>query len=173
MIEHELLFLGLLKEGPKHGYEIKRLIEEELFPFIGLKIKSIYYPLKKMEQLGLVDKDVGREGRWPEKFVYSITAKGEKIFDHLINESFLSIERPYFNIDLSLYFLPYVDQKIARRRLKARVIFLNRIKRDLQGLKKNVKLNAQHLNIILDHDLALVEAEIKSLASLIHILEKG
>ena len=93
MIEHELLFLGLLKEGPKHGYEIKRKIEEELFPFVGLKIKSIYYPLKKMEQLGLGNKDAGREGKWPEKFVYSITPKGEKIFDHLINESFLSIDR--------------------------------------------------------------------------------
>ena len=51
MIEHELLFLGLLKEGPKHGYEIKKMIEEDLSQFIGLKIKSIYYPLKKMEKL--------------------------------------------------------------------------------------------------------------------------
>ena len=168
MIEHELLFLGLLKEGPKHGYEIKRKIEEELFPFVGLKIKSIYYPLKKMEQLGLVDKDVGREGRWPEKFVYSITPKGEKIFDHLINESFLSIERPYFNIDLSLYFLPYVDQRIAKRRLRARVIFLNRIKRELEDLKKKIKTTSAHLNIILDHDLALVIAEIKSITTLIN-----
>ena len=166
MIEHELLFLGLLKEGPKHGYEIKRQIEEELFPFVGLKIKSIYYPLKKMEQLGLVNKDVGREGKWPEKFVYSITPKGEKIFEHLITESFLSIERPYFNIDLSLYFLPYVDKKIAKRRLKARVIFLNRIKRDLETLKKNVKPSSQHLNVILNHDIELVTAEIRSIASL-------
>ena len=166
MIEHELLFLGLLKEGPKHGYEIKRQIEEELFPFVGLKIKSIYYPLKKMEQLGLVNKDVGREGKWPEKFVYSITPKGEKIFDHLITESFLSIERPYFNIDLSLYFLPYVDKKIVQRRLKARGIFLNRIKRDLEALQKNVKPTAQHLQVILNHDIELVTAEIRSIASL-------
>ena len=166
MIEHELLFLGLLKEGPQHGYEIKRKIEEELFPFVGLKIKSIYYPLKKMEQLGLVNKDVGREGKWPEKFVYSITPKGEKIFEHLITESFLSIERPYFNIDLSLYFLPYVDKRIAKRRLKARVIFLNRIKRDLETLKKNVTPSSQHLNIILNHDIELVSAEIRSIASL-------
>ena len=170
MIEHELLFLGLLKEGPQHGYEIKRKIEEELFPFVGLKIKSIYYPLKKMEQLGLVNKDVGREGKWPEKFVYSITPKGEKIFDHLITESFLSIERPYFNIDLSLYFLPHVDKKIAKRRLKARVIFLNRIKRDLETLKKNIQPSAQHLNIILNHDIELVTAEIRSIASLNEIL---
>ncbi len=170
MIEHELLFLGLLKDGPKHGYEIKRLIEEELFPFVGLKIKSIYYPLKKMEKLGLVNKDIGREGKWPEKFVYSITPKGEKIFEHLINESFLSIERPYFNIDLSLFFLPYVDKKIAQRRLKARVIFLKRIQRDLEGLKKNAQNSGQHLQIILEHDLDLVATEIRSTASLINTL---
>ncbi len=170
MIEHELLFLGLLKEGPKHGYEIKRLIEEELFPFVGLKIKSIYYPLKKMERLGLVNKDVGREGKWPEKFVYSITPKGEKIFEHLITESFLSIERPYFNIDLSLYFLPHVDKKIASRHLKARVIFLKRIQRDLENLEKNIKSTSQHLKIILEHDLALVTAEIRSISSLIETL---
>ncbi len=170
MIEHELLFLGLLKQGPIHGYEIKRKIEEEIFQFVGLKIKSIYYPLKKMEKLGLVKKDVGREGKWPEKFVYSITPKGEKIFDHLVNESFLSIERPYFNIDLALYFLPYVDKKIAQRRMRARIIFLNRIKRDLEALKHKVDTDSRHLLVILDHDLDLVGAEIKSIARLIQIL---
>lgn len=171
MIEHELLFLGLLMEGPKHGYEIKRLMEEELFPFVGLKIKSIYYPLKKMEQLGLVNKDVGREGKWPEKFIYSITPKGEKIFHHLVTESFLSIERPYFNVDLALYFLSYVDKKIAQRRLRARVIFLRRIKRDLESLEKNIKPNKQHLAIILEHEQDLVSAEIKSITRLIDTLE--
>lgn len=171
MIEHELFFLGLLMEGPKHGYEIKRLIEEELLPFIGLKIKSIYYPLKKMKRLGLVNKDIGREGKWPEKFTYSITPKGEKIFHHLVNESFLSIERPYFNIDLALYFLPYVDKKIAKRRLRARVIFLSRIKRDLENLKLNIKPTAKHLSVILEHELDLVDAEVKSISRLIGTLE--
>ncbi len=170
MIEHELLFLGLLKDGPKHGYEIKRLIEEELFPFVGLKIKSIYYPLKKMEKLGLIKKDVGREGRWPEKYVYSLTGKGEKIFEHLITESFLSIERPYFNIDLSLYFLPYVEKKIAKRQLRGRIFFLRRIRRDLQGLQKTMKTSQKHVKVILDHDLDLVEAEIRSIGRLMETL---
>ena len=170
MIEHELLFLGLLKDGPKHGYEIKRLIDEELFPFVGLKIKSIYYPLKKMEKLGLVKKDVGREGKWPEKYVYSLTPKGGKIFDHLVTDSFLSIERPYFNIDLALYFLQYVDKKIAQRQLRGRVIFLRRIRRELQAIKKNMRIGKGHLEIILDHDLDLVEAEINSIAKLTEVL---
>ncbi|MCD4781906.1 MAG: PadR family transcriptional regulator [Candidatus Omnitrophica bacterium] len=171
MIEHELLFLGLLKEGPKHGYEIKRLIEEEMFPFVGLRIKSIYYPLKKMEKLGLIQKDLGREGKFPEKYVYSLTEKGEKIFEHLIAESFLSIERPYFNIDLSLYFLPYLDKKIAKRQLRGRTLFLRRIMKELSKLKEQTTLKKKHLHVILDHDLELVEAEIKSIERLKKMFE--
>ena len=170
MIENELLFLGLLKDGPKHGYEIKRLIDEDLFPFVGLRIKSIYYPLKKMEKLGLIKKDIGREGKFPEKYTYSLTQKGDKIFDHLINESFISIERPFFSIDLSLYFLQYVDKKIAKRRLRARVMFLKRIKKELQTVGINTKPAKKHLKIILEHDLDLVEAEIKSITKLMGLL---
>lgn len=170
MIENELLFLGLLKDGPKHGYEIKRLIEEDLSRFVGLKIKSIYYPLRKMEKLGLIKKDTDREGNWPEKFVYSLTKKGENIFEHMINESFLSIERPYFDIDLSLYFLQYVDKKIAKRQLRGRILFLRRIKRDLHNIKKTTEPDKKHLGIILDHDLDLVEAEIKSITKLMDTL---
>ena len=170
MIEHELLFLGLLMEGPKHGYEIKKIIEDELVPFVGLKIKSIYYPLKKMEQSGLVEKDVGREGKFPEKFIYRITPKSEKIFHHLVNESFLSIERPYFSIDLSLYFMQYVDKRLAKRRLRARVIFLKRIQRELENLKKNVKETSSHQRIILEHELDMVSAEVKSISRLIETL---
>lgn len=162
MIEHEMLFLGLLLDSPKHGYEIKRKIVEELFPLLGVKIKSIYYPLQTLEQGGLVAKDLGREGNFPEKVVYRITPKGRKRFDELINESFSTIDRPYFTLDLSLYFLQYIDRPIARRKLKARLIFLKRIRRSLQGLKGKAEPAKKYLHIILDHDLDLVEAEIKS-----------
>jgi len=170
MIENELLFLGLLKDGPKHGYEIKRVIEEELSAFVGLKIKSIYYPLKRMEKLGLISKDVGREGKWPEKFVYSLTSKGEKIFEHLITESFLTIERPYFKLDLSLYFIQYVDKSMAKRQLGGRIRFLKRIKRNIANLKVKIKPTQKHLLVIIDHDLDLVDAEIKSLDRLVKVI---
>ncbi|HQP12472.1 MAG TPA: hypothetical protein PK470_06885, partial [Candidatus Omnitrophota bacterium] len=84
------------------------------------------------------------------------------------------IERPYFNIDLSLYFIPYVNQKIARRKLKARLFFLHRIKKGLEKFldRKNV-LTSPHLKIILEHDLDLVEAEIKSFKRLIETLNRA
>ena len=161
MIENEFLFLGLLAEGPKHGYDIKRQIEKELVPAIGLKIKSIYYPLKKMEEAGLIEKEVGRQGRFPEKNIYRITAKGRKKFEDLISSSFVSVERPYFQMDLSLYFLPLIDQAMAKKRLKTRLVILKKIRRDLLTLR-NDPSQPRPLELILSHDLDLVEAEIAS-----------
>jgi len=168
MIENELLFLGLLVEGPRHGYEIKRHIEEELGPHTGLKIKSIYYPLKKMEETGLIEKQVGRQGLWPQKYVYRITPKGKKKFDELIGESFVSIERPFFQMDLSLYFLPLADKTMVKRRLKTRLALLKRVARELAALKEKSSVNSKSTFLILQHDLDLVEAEIASTARLIN-----
>ena len=167
MIEHELLFLGLLRGGPKHGYEIKRHIEEELSPYIGLNIKSIYYPLQKMEQGGLIEKEVGRQGLWPEKNVYKITPKGQKTFDKLIADSLLSLERPFFCIDLSLYFLAYIDKAMARRRLKARIGLLKKIRKQLSILNDQAQKTSKNLSLILQHDLDMVDAEIQSFQRII------
>jgi len=68
MVEQELLLLGLLKQGAKHGYEIKKQISEILSLFAGLQIKSIYYPLSVLERKGLVvkkvEKQLNRPSRW-------------------------------------------------------------------------------------------------------------
>jgi DNA-binding PadR family transcriptional regulator len=161
MIENEFLFLGLLAEGPKHGYEIKRQIEKELIPAIGLKIKSIYYPLQKMEEAGFIDKETGQKGRFPQRFIYRITAKGKKRFEELVTSSFISVERPYFQMDLSLYFLPLINQEAAKKGLKTRMAILKRIRKDLLALK-NKSSQSKPLELILAHDLHLVEAEIFS-----------
>jgi len=170
MIEHEILFLGLLMEHPKHGYDIKRQIEDELVPFIGLEIKSIYYPLKKIEEAGLIRKETGREGNWPQKVVYSITPKGRKKFEQLITQSFLSVERPYFQMDLSLYFLQYIDKNVAKKRLKTRLVLLKKIRKHLADSKDKLQAKTQYLACILQHDLDLCDAEIQSISRLIHTI---
>lgn len=162
MIENEFLFLGLLAEGPKHGYEIKRQIEKELIPTIGLQIKSIYYPLKKMEEAGFVEKEAGpRQGRFPQRYSYRITAKGKKRFSELAVSNFVAVERPYFQIDLSLYFLPLINVDLAKKGLRTRMAILKRIRKDLLALQLDLS-QTKPLKLILGHDLELVEAEIAS-----------
>ncbi len=170
MIENEFLFLGLLAAGPKHGYEIKLQLEEDLSPNIGLHIKSIYYPLQKMESSGLIEKELGRrEGHFPEKYVYRITPKGKKKFDELLEHSLLSVDRPFFQIDLAFYFLPLIDKSMAKRRLKVRFTLLKKVKKELTILQSAAKTKI--LSLILRHDLDLVDAEINSTQKVIDQLE--
>ena len=167
MIENEFLFLALLADRPKHGYEIKRQVQEDIEPDIGLKIKSIYYPLMKMEKEGLISKETGRQGKFPEKYVYQITAKGKKKFDILMDESFSSIERPFFQIDLSLYFIHLADKRVAKRRLKARISFLKKIAKEVSILMERTRLSKTSAYLIHQHNLDLINAEVLSTTKLI------
>lgn len=167
MIEHELLLLGLLKESPKHGYDIKIKIEEILFLFAGVDLKSIYYPLRVLEKKGLVAKRVTKAGKRPQRFVYTLTLKGRNRFNELLTRSLLSVKRPQFSLDLSLYFLHYLKSDIARRRLRGRLHILNRIAKGLEALAKSPPANPPSLSRILEHNLQMLRAEAQFLNDLI------
>jgi len=161
MIEHELLFLGLLKESPKHGYEIKRKIKEILSLFAGVDLKSVYYPLKILEKKGLVTKRTAKAGNRPEKIVYALTPRGDSRFHELLSASLLDFKRPQFSLDLSLYFLRYIKPILAKRRLRARMLVLNKLSKDLHKMKiyHLTKKTPSSLIHILEHDLQMVDTE--------------
>lgn len=160
MIENELVLLGLIKENPKHGYDIKKEIQEILSVFAGIDLKSVYYPLQVLEKKGLIVKRVYRKGNRPERFVYALTSRGEAYFEKLLSKSFLDFKRPQFSLDLSLYFLPYVKPSIAKRRLRARIFILKRLAQNLKLMIKNTnKKSTLSLARILEHNLKMLEAE--------------
>ena len=168
MIKQELILLGLLKESPKHGYEIKKEIKEILSLFAGVDIESIYYPLRILEKKGLVVKRMAREGRRPQRLVYALTARGEARFQDLLTSSLLNFKRPQFSLDLSLYFLRYIKPAIAKRRLRARMLILKRLIKGLKNMAGSLsKKKPASLVHILEHDLQMVETEFKFLAQLI------
>ncbi len=171
MIEHQLLLLGLLKESPKHGYDIKIKIKEILSLFAGVDLKSIYYPLKILEKKGLVVKRVTKAGKRPERMVYALTSEGQSHFDELLNQSFLNLKRPQFTLDLSLYFLHYMKPDVARRRLRARLSILRRISSGIeQMISVHAKRKPPSLVTILEHNLRMLRAEEEFLDTLIKTL---
>lgn len=167
MTGQELILLGLLKAGPKHGYEIKKEIKEILGIFAGVELSSIYYPLGVLEKKGLLAKHKAKQGRRPERFVYKLTPGGEARFKKLLNDSFLDFKRPQFSLDLSLYFLNYIKPEAARRRLFARVFILKKLSGDLNRmLKPSDTKRSSSLNRILRHNLEMVDAEAAFLSNL-------
>ncbi|MDD4893865.1 MAG: PadR family transcriptional regulator [Candidatus Omnitrophica bacterium] len=168
MIENELILLGLLKESPKHGYEIKKKIKEILALFSGVDLKSIYYPLRILEKEDLVTQKTAKSGRRPQRFVYALTQKGEKRFEELLTKSLLNFKRPQFSLDLSLYFLAYMKPDIVKRRLRARALILDKLSRNLRHTVESLgKKKPSSLAYILEHDLQMVEAEARFLSKLI------
>lgn len=171
MIEQELILLGLLKESPKHGYEIKRKIKEILSLFAGVDLKSIYYPLRVLEKKGLIVKRITKQGRRPPRLVYELTPKGESRFNDLLTKSFLDFKRPQFSLDLSLYFLHYIKPKIAKRRLRARMVVLEKLSKGLRQVVNSLKnKKPSSLLYISEHNLQMVETESKFLFNLIKTL---
>jgi DNA-binding PadR family transcriptional regulator len=168
MIEQEFLLLGMLKESPKHGYEIKKKAKEILSLFAGGELKSIYYPLRVLKRKGLVVEHTSKLGKRPQKFTYKLTSKGESRFHELLTKSLLDFKRPQFSLDLSLYFLNYMDPEVAQRRLRARMLVLKKLSKDLSrviGSLKNKK--PASLTHILEHDLRMIDTESKFLPTLI------
>ncbi len=168
MIEQELLLLGLLRQTPKHGYEIKVKVREILSLFAGVELKSIYYPLKILEKKGFLTKQAVKSGRRPERFVYCLTPKGKERFEMLLSKNLLDFKRPQFTLDLSLYFLSYLPADLARRRLAARSSILNKISLGIEKLlnSKDLKGSVPHSQI-LEHNLCLLRAESSFLKGLL------
>ena len=57
----ELLILSLLEDGPRHGYDIGKRIEERSRGRLRLRIASLYPMLVRLESRGLI------RGRWVER----------------------------------------------------------------------------------------------------------
>ncbi len=171
MIEQELLLLGLLRQAPKHGYEIKVKVREILSLFAGVELKSIYYPLKILAKKGYLTKQVAKSGRRPERLVYCLTDKGKERFELLLSKNLLNFKRPQFTLDLSLYFLSYLPADLARRRLAARLNILNKISSGIIKLldSKALKGSVPHSQI-LEHNLCLLQAESTFLTNLLQKL---
>ncbi len=68
--------LGLLKEAPSHGYDLKLRYDDLLDPDRPVQPAQIYSTLTRLERDGLVELlDVAKE-RTPTKRVYQATAEG-------------------------------------------------------------------------------------------------
>ena len=155
----KLIILGILKEGPKHGYEIKKIIKKELGIFASLENKSIYYPLKIMERAGAIRKTTTKERGRLERHVYSLTARGNKEFLKLAMEALLSQKRPFIDIDIPLYFLPYLEKKKVFAHLRLKKRFLEKVKGWLSDNLKGKDGFSPHQRLLLKHHLNLLNAE--------------
>lgn len=170
-----LVIMGLLMKGPAHGYDLKQTLERELSPFFEVSSTPLYYTLKKLEQEGLVTQWSTVSGRRPKKYVYSLTAKGHEEIKALLLKNITYLHRPSFNLDISLYFLNFLDPQDVVNRLEERLRELRKVKflldRQKKGLKTDVARRREY--IITAHNIRVAKAEMDFVHDLLDAFSQG
>jgi DNA-binding PadR family transcriptional regulator len=101
-----LVILGLLRDQPLHGYEIKQIIEEHMGDWTSIAFGSIYFALGKLSEEGLIEMAATeKKGNRPSRSVYQITEAGRSEFIRLLKEVWSEPERQYFALDVGLAFM--------------------------------------------------------------------
>ena len=83
----DLIVLGILKKEPMGAYDIQKLVEyRNISKWVKISTPSIYKKAIQLEEKGFIKGEIVKEGKMPEKAVYSLTEAGEQQFEKLMME---------------------------------------------------------------------------------------
>lgn len=83
----DLIVLGILKRDSLSAYDIQKLVEyRNISKWVKISTPSIYKKVIQLEEKGLIKSNIVKEGKMPEKAIYSLTGAGEKEFKNLMYE---------------------------------------------------------------------------------------
>lgn len=151
--------LGLLADGPRHGYELKNLYEERLVPSTTLNIGQVYPALERLRRDGWVQYDLVSQQERPDKKVYALTEEGRSRLEawleapsrpnlDLRNEAFLKLMLARQLAGAN----PQAVVKVERRACLARL-------HELTQARTRARAEKERLQTILLLDLAVLRLE--------------
>jgi DNA-binding PadR family transcriptional regulator len=160
-----LLMLGLLRNGSLHGYEIKRIIETEMGDWANVAAGSIYFALDKLASDALIEeKEISQDGGRPARTIYGITAAGRAEFERLLRETWGTIDRQSFPLDIGVAFMESLSREELRSFLEGRVRTLEGILSGLQEHQKEIERNTEvptQARFIFSHHRRHYQAELE------------
>ena len=172
-----LVILGLLRERPLYGYEIKQIIEEHMGDWTNIAFGSIYFALGKLAEEGFIKKiATEQEGKRPSRSVYQITQAGQDEFLRLLREALREVERHYYTIDIGLAFMEALPREEAQGYLRGRVAELKATLEHVQEHRAE-QLASQEVPssaaAVFDHSLAHFQAELNWTWDILDKMERG
>jgi DNA-binding PadR family transcriptional regulator len=171
----ELAVLGLLHEGPMHGYELRKRLNLMLGWGRVLSYGSLYPTLKKMLRAGLIEESAPTRtpvSRRP-RITYEVTEAGTHEFERLMSEVGPTAWEDD-NFDIRFAFFSSTDMEIRLRVLEGRRTRLQerleRVQGQLSMTQKEVDRYAAELQ---RHGVESVEREVRWLSDLINAERDG
>ena len=158
----DLIVLGMLKKEPMSAYDIQKLVEyRNISKWVKISTPSIYKKAIQLEEKGFIKADIVKEGKMPEKAVYSLTETGEKEFERLMSEIstkpihiFLDFNAVIVNLDS----LPPDGQKSCIEHIEQNINTLKSYLNENLRIKENVPEIPETGIAVLQQQIVLVEA---------------
>lgn len=121
----DLIVLGILKKQSLSAYDIQKLVEyRNLSKWVKISTPSIYKKVIQLEEKGFIKSRIEKDGKMPEKAVYSLTGQGEKEFEKLmleIAQKSISIYLDFNAVIVNLDSLSQENQEICLTNIKKNV----------------------------------------------------
>jgi len=165
----EFAVLGLLHEGPTHGYDLRRRLNAALGPFRALSYGTLYPALKGLLDRGLIAQTsdpAGPTGKRP-RVVYELTATGKEHFADLVARADASAWDDD-GFDVRFAFFARTEQDVRIRILEGR---RSRLEEDLErvreaALRTRERIDA-YTSALQRHGEETTEREVRWLSELI------
>ncbi|UCE45483.1 MAG: PadR family transcriptional regulator [Methanobacteriota archaeon] len=103
----KMVVLGALESlGRGSGYDVmQELSRKKIDRWTDVKKGSIYHALRQLRKEGAIrEVEQTKIGRYPEKTIFQITAKGRRLFDSLQEQAFLGLFPHFYGFKIALKF---------------------------------------------------------------------
>ena len=162
----EFAILGILTDGPLHGYELKRRLAGSEHGFWTVSFGSLYPALRRIEKQGFVSVSAGETRRK----VYQLTPEGKAYFQELLEDSSAAEEERAFTLKLS--FFRFLDTESRLGLLERRRVHLtSRLVESRRSMKASVSRTRRRMDAytiaLMRRSLSSTEADIAWLDELI------
>lgn len=169
-----LAVLSLLSTGPRHPYDIHRMLVDSGKTFVSGLPRSLYHAVDRLEAAGLIEKvATRRDANRPERTLYALTDAGR---DEVRRRVEVLLATPTPNGDLTyaaLSFVAVLERERAVAALRARAgaldTAIDKLEADLAGAADVPRL----LLVESEFDLARMRAERDWMAGIAEQADSG
>jgi len=159
--------LGLLQSGPRHGYELLRILKAHGTLNADFKKPTLYHLLHRLAEQGAVEvhAEGGTRGRRGERLVFALAPSGAELFQELLRAALSTYDRVDTTFEMATAYLPWIPPREAHALLTQR-------RQAIAALHATVVSELDHLttqpaskilaarSLATDHALSLFEAEL-------------
>jgi DNA-binding PadR family transcriptional regulator len=173
----DLIVLGMLQKESLSAYDIQKLVEyRNISKWVKISTPSIYKKVIQLEDKGYITSNTVKEGKMPEKAVYSLTVSGEQQFEKLMLE--IASKPVHIFLDLNavivnLSSLSAENQKVCLENIENNVKELKVYLEDNISLKENVLEIPETGLAVLQQQFILAEAIENWIVSLKESLDRN